>query len=88
VYFVVRNSTSEQERVILTTLYLADAKNTDSWRTKKGSLQRVFLLDDLMVPSSALVVAADSERLSCDVSPSAKPFTSGASSSSPTASVA
>jgi hypothetical protein len=53
--------------VILTTLYLADAKNTDNWCTRKGSLQRVFPLDDPMVPSSALVVAADSECLSCDV---------------------
>jgi hypothetical protein len=33
--FVVRKTTSEQECAILTTLYLADAKNTDSWHYGK-----------------------------------------------------
>jgi hypothetical protein len=44
---------------------LAVAKSTDSWHAGKGDLQRAFLLDVLMVPSSALAVAADGERLSC-----------------------
>jgi hypothetical protein len=43
--------------VILTTLYLAGAKNTDSWCARKGGLQHAFPLDVTMVPSSALVVA-------------------------------
>jgi hypothetical protein len=29
--------------MILTTLYLAGAKNTDSWHARKGDLQRAFL---------------------------------------------
>jgi hypothetical protein len=44
---------------------LAVAKSTDSWHAGKGDLQRAFLLDVLMVPSSALAIAADGERLSC-----------------------
>jgi hypothetical protein len=44
---------------------LAVAKSTDSWHAEKGDLQRAFLLDVLMVPSSAFAVAADGERLSC-----------------------
>jgi hypothetical protein len=36
----------------LTTLYLANAKNTDSWHTRRGDLQRAFPLDVPMVPSS------------------------------------
>jgi hypothetical protein len=42
---------------------LAGAENTDSWRNRKGDLQHVFPLDVLMVPSSAITVAADGERL-------------------------
>jgi hypothetical protein len=51
----------------LTTLYLASAKNTNSWHDKKEDLQHAFPLDVSMVPSLVLVVAADGERLSCDV---------------------
>jgi hypothetical protein len=47
-------------------LFLAGAKNTDCWRTRKGDLQRAFPLDILMVPSSALALAANGEPLSCD----------------------
>jgi hypothetical protein len=35
---VVCKTTSELEHAILTTLYLASAQNTDSWRGKKGDL--------------------------------------------------
>jgi hypothetical protein len=38
-------------------------KNIDSWCAGKGDLQRAFTLDVLMVPSSVIVVAADSEHL-------------------------
>jgi hypothetical protein len=31
---------------------LAGAKNTDSWHARKGDLQRTFLLEVPMVPSS------------------------------------
>jgi hypothetical protein len=51
--------------MILNTLYLVDAKNTNSWRTRNGGLQRAFALDVPMVPSSALVITTDAERLSC-----------------------
>jgi hypothetical protein len=50
----------------LTTLYLASAKNTNSWCARKGDLQRAFPLDVPMVPSSALSIAADGERLLSD----------------------
>jgi hypothetical protein len=63
VYFIVCKTTSEQESVILTTLYLACAKNTDNWCTWKGDLQRAFTLDVPMVPSYAIAIAADVERL-------------------------
>jgi hypothetical protein len=65
VYFVVHKTTSEQERVILTTLYLASSKNTDIWRPSKGDLQHVFPLNVSMVPSSAITIAADGERFTC-----------------------
>jgi hypothetical protein len=42
-----------------------DAENTNSWCARKVTLQRSLPLDVLMVPSSALAVAADSERLLC-----------------------
>jgi hypothetical protein len=32
---------------------------------RKGDLQRIFPLDVLMVPSSAIAITADGERLSC-----------------------
>jgi hypothetical protein len=40
-------------------------KNTDSWCTRKGDLQCIFARDILMVPSFAIVVVADGERLAC-----------------------
>jgi hypothetical protein len=45
--------------VILTTLYLAGAKNTDSWHARKRDLQRATPLDVAMVPSSSIAVTAD-----------------------------
>jgi hypothetical protein len=51
--------------VILTTLYLADAKNNGSWHTRKGDLQRAFPLNILMVPSSSIVIVANGECLVC-----------------------
>jgi hypothetical protein len=45
-------------------LVLSSAKNTNSWHAMKEDLQRAFPLDILMVPSSALSIAADGERLS------------------------
>jgi hypothetical protein len=65
VCFVVRKTTSEQEHAILTTLYLPDVKNIDSWRARKGHLQRSFPLDVLMIPSSVVTVAANGECLTC-----------------------
>jgi hypothetical protein len=67
VCFVVCKTTSEQERVILSNLYLVSAKNIDSWRTGKGDLERAFPLDILMIPSSVPTVAGDGERLLCDL---------------------
>jgi hypothetical protein len=49
----------------LTALYLAGAKNTDSWCARKGDLQCAFPLDIPMVASSVLAVAADDEQMSC-----------------------
>jgi hypothetical protein len=46
-------------------LVLAGTINTDSWRARKGYLQRAFPLDVMMVPSSALTVATDGEHLLC-----------------------
>jgi hypothetical protein len=40
--------------MILTTLYLAGAKNTDSWHARMGDLQRTFPLDVPMVASPRL----------------------------------
>jgi hypothetical protein len=51
--------------VILTTLYRTGAKNTNNWHTRKEDLQCAFPLNVLMVPSSPLVVATNSECLSC-----------------------
>jgi hypothetical protein len=44
---------------------LVGAENIDSWHAMKGDLERAFPLDVLMVPSSVITVAADSERLTC-----------------------
>jgi hypothetical protein len=38
---------------------LTGEKNTDSWRTRKGDLQRAFPLDVLMVPSPKLSFVAN-----------------------------
>jgi hypothetical protein len=65
VCFVVHKTTSELEHAILTTLYLAGAKNTDSCCARKGNLQCAFPLYVLMVPSSVLTIATDSDRLMC-----------------------
>jgi hypothetical protein len=43
--FVVCKTSSELERVILTTLYFVGAENTDSWRAGKWELQHAFPLD-------------------------------------------
>jgi hypothetical protein len=64
-FFIVYKTTLEQEHVILTTLYLAGAKNTDSWRAKKGDLQHATPLDVPMVPSSSIVITTDGEHLAC-----------------------
>jgi hypothetical protein len=61
--FILCRTTVELEYVILTTLYHADAKNTDSWHTRKGDLQHAFPLGIPMVPSSVLAIAVDGARL-------------------------
>jgi hypothetical protein len=61
-------------------MYLKGAKNTDSWRARKGDLQRAFPLDVPMVPSSTLRTVNVCRGL---FSPSVNPFALGASSSSP-----
>jgi hypothetical protein len=63
VCFSIRKTTSELERVILTNLYLAVAKNTNSWRARKGDLQRAFPLDIPMVISSKLSFVANGNNL-------------------------
>jgi hypothetical protein len=45
---------------------LVDAENTNSSPARKGDLQHTFPLDIPMVPSLALAVAVDCERLPCD----------------------
>jgi hypothetical protein len=49
----------------LTTLYLANAKNTDSWHARKWDLQRASPLDVLMVLSSSITITTDGECLTC-----------------------
>jgi hypothetical protein len=66
VCFIVHKTTLKLERAILTTMYLAGAKNTNSWLAGKGDLQRTFPLNVPMVPSSALTFTVDGECLSCD----------------------
>jgi hypothetical protein len=51
--------------VILTTLYIAGAKNINSWCTRKGDLQCTSPLDVLMVSSSSIAITTDGERLAC-----------------------
>jgi hypothetical protein len=65
VCFVVHKAILELGHTILKTLYFAGAENTDSWHTRKGDLQRAFPLDILIVPSSAIIVTADGEHLTC-----------------------
>jgi histidinol-phosphate/aromatic aminotransferase/cobyric acid decarboxylase-like protein len=43
----------------LTTLYLVDAKNIDSWHVRKWDLQRAFPLDVPMVRSPKLFFIAN-----------------------------
>jgi hypothetical protein len=62
VCFVVHKTTSELECAILTTLYLASAKNTDSWCGRKGGLQHTFPMDVLMVTSPKLSFIANSNN--------------------------
>jgi hypothetical protein len=45
--------------------HLASAKNTESSYARKGDLHRAFPLDILMVPSSVIIAATDSECLMC-----------------------
>jgi hypothetical protein len=54
--------------MILTTFYLASAKNTNSWCARKGDLQYTFPPNVLVVPSSAFVATTSGERLPHDVS--------------------
>jgi hypothetical protein len=54
--------TLKQERVILTTLYLISAKNTDSWHVRKGDLRYAFPLDVPMVPLLKLSFVANSNH--------------------------
>jgi hypothetical protein len=61
---VVHKAISEPEYAILTTLFLAGTKNNDSWHARKGDLQYAFPLAVPMVPSSAIIVAANGEHLS------------------------
>jgi hypothetical protein len=63
--FIDSKTSSELEHVLLTTLYLAGAKNTDSWHARKGDFQCTFPLDVQMVPSSTLTIATDDKRLAC-----------------------
>jgi hypothetical protein len=56
---------SSQDHLKMTTLYLASVEKTDSWYTKKGDLQCAYPLDVPMVPTSAIVVTVDGERLAC-----------------------
>jgi hypothetical protein len=65
VCFVVRKTSLEIKRAILTTIYLTGIKNTDSRRSRKGDLQHTFPLDVSMVPSSVITVTADDECLTC-----------------------
>jgi hypothetical protein len=63
VYSVVHKTISELECAILTTLFLAGAKNTESRHARLGHLQCAFPLDILMVPLSIITITANGERL-------------------------
>jgi hypothetical protein len=52
--------------VILTTQYLADAKNTDSWCARKGHMQCAFPIDVSKLRSSTIVVATNGEHLTME----------------------
>jgi hypothetical protein len=65
VWLVVCKTISEQECMILITLYLVGVENTDSWLVRKTDLHQAFPLNVPMVPSSAITVVADGERLMC-----------------------
>jgi hypothetical protein len=62
VCFIIHKTTLELERATLTTLYLVGAKNTDSWRARKGDLQRTFPLNVLMVYSPKLSFIANGKN--------------------------
>jgi hypothetical protein len=67
-FFIVRKTTSKQEHTILTTLYLAGAKNTDSWCAGYGDLQHSSPLDVLMVPSpKVLFITSDNNPIGVDL---------------------
>jgi hypothetical protein len=67
---VVRKTISEQECAILTTLYLANAKNTNSWHARKRNLQHAFPLDVAMVPSAKFsFIANDNNTTSVRLAP-------------------
>jgi hypothetical protein len=42
-YIIVHKTTSELQHMILAILYLAGAKNTDSWHARKGFCNVLFL---------------------------------------------
>jgi hypothetical protein len=65
VCFVVHKTTLKLECAILATLYLAGAKSTNSWCTRKGDLQRAFPLDVPMVHSPMLAISVGGERRTC-----------------------
>jgi hypothetical protein len=52
----------------LTTLYLVGVKNIDSWRSRKGDLQRAFPPNVLMVPSLAFIATTGDKCLPNHVS--------------------
>jgi hypothetical protein len=51
--------------MILTTLYLAGAKNTNSWQARMGDLQRAFPLGVQIVPSPKLSFVANGNHPTC-----------------------
>jgi hypothetical protein len=62
VCFIICKITLELEHTILATLYLAGAKNTYSWRAKKGDLQCAFPLEVLIVYSLKLSFVANTNN--------------------------
>jgi hypothetical protein len=53
----------------LTTLYLAGAKNTDSWCTRKGDLQRSFPQAILMVQPKLSFIANSNNPTGVNLAP-------------------